>query len=52
MQSNPELAVIWGVGQKMWAKDFAGIYEALNKDWSEALKPTMDAVKGFYVYMT
>ncbi|XP_013381777.1 COP9 signalosome complex subunit 8 [Lingula anatina] len=39
--ANPELGNIWTIGQKMWQKDFAGIYEAINKDWSDNLKPTM-----------
>jgi COP9 signalosome complex subunit 8 len=43
--ATPELTQIWQVGQKMWVKDFAGTYEALNKEWSETVKPFMDAVR-------
>jgi COP9 signalosome complex subunit 8 len=42
--ANPELAQIWLVGQKQWLKDLPGSYEALNRDWSESLKPIMNAV--------
>lgn len=46
LQSNAELTQIWVVGQKMWQRDFAEIYESLNKDWSESVKPIMTAVQG------
>lgn len=42
--ANPELAVIWAVGQKMWQRDFPGTYENLKKEWSDGLRPIMDAV--------
>ncbi|CAG5132839.1 unnamed protein product [Candidula unifasciata] len=43
-QSNPELANIWLVGQKMWLKDYAGIYEASQKEWSDDVKQILLAV--------
>lgn len=42
--TTPELATIWAVGQKMWVRDFPGVYETLKKDWSEGIKPIMNAV--------
>ncbi|XP_071150680.1 COP9 signalosome complex subunit 8-like [Mytilus edulis] len=42
--STPELTNVWAVGQKIWQRDFPGIYEAFTKEWSEALKPVMDAL--------
>ncbi|CAC5401603.1 COPS8 [Mytilus coruscus] len=42
--STPELTNVWAVGQKIWQRDFPGIYEAFNKEWSESLKPVMDAL--------
>jgi len=45
-KANPELAVIWAVGQKMWQRDFPGTYENLKKEWSDGLRPIMDAVLG------
>jgi len=45
-KANPDLAVIWAVGQKMWQRDFPGTYENLKKDWSDGLRPIMDAVLG------
>lgn len=43
--SYPELGLVWAVGQRMWQRDFPGIYESLRKDWSESLKPIMDAIR-------
>lgn len=37
---------MWSVGQKMWQRDFPGIYEVLNREWPENLKPTMNALHG------
>jgi len=30
----------------MWQRDFAGTYEDLKKEWSDGLRPIMDAVLG------
>jgi len=43
--SNPELGQVWVVGQKMWTREYAALYEALKRDWTEALKPLMDALR-------
>jgi len=45
-KANSDLAVIWAVGQKMWQRDFPGTYENLKKDWSDGLRPIMDAILG------
>jgi len=39
--STPELNFIWNVGQKMWLRDFPGIYAALKQEWSEGIAPIM-----------
>ena len=46
LQANPELTSIWAIGQKMWSRDLPGIYEALNRDWSETVKPITAAILG------
>ncbi|XP_076441273.1 COP9 signalosome complex subunit 8-like [Babylonia areolata] len=43
-QANTELGLIWEVGQCMWKRNYPGIYEALKKDWSESVKPIMNAL--------
>jgi len=50
-KANPDLAVIWAVGQKMWLRDFPGTYENLKKEWSDGLRPIMDAVLGIIFEM-
>uniref|UniRef100_A0A2C9L716 CSN8/PSMD8/EIF3K domain-containing protein n=1 Tax=Biomphalaria glabrata TaxID=6526 RepID=A0A2C9L716_BIOGL len=44
-QNCPELVLIWHVVQKMWLKDYAGTYEALQKEWSDDVKNIMLAVE-------
>ncbi|KAK7111561.1 COP9 signalosome complex subunit 8-like [Littorina saxatilis] len=43
-QGNPELSLIWVVGQHMWKRDYPSIYESLRKDWSDSVKPIMNAL--------
>ncbi|XP_026119376.1 E3 ubiquitin-protein ligase TRIM63-like [Carassius auratus] len=48
--ANPELAAIWAVGQRIWQRDFPGIYTAIDAcQWSENILPVMEALraKGF-----
>ncbi|XP_060587818.1 COP9 signalosome complex subunit 8-like [Ruditapes philippinarum] len=40
----PELALLWAVGQKMWQRDFPGIYETIQKEWTDPYKDIMAAV--------
>ena len=47
-QSTPELNFIWNVGQKMWLRDFPGIYAALNQEWSEGIAPIMQKLTGIH----
>jgi hypothetical protein len=49
-KSTPELTNVWTVGQKIWVRDSHGTYESLNKEWSEQLKPIMDALLGKTIY--
>jgi COP9 signalosome complex subunit 8 len=44
--SHAELSFIWKVGQKMWQRDFPGVYAALNVDWSENVGNIMHAILG------
>lgn len=44
--SYAELACIWKVGQKMWQRDFLGVYTALTVDWSENVGYIMQALLG------
>ncbi|XP_050419353.2 COP9 signalosome complex subunit 8 [Patella vulgata] len=42
--SNTELNQIWAVGQKMWQRDYPGVYETLKYDWSDRIKPIMNSL--------
>lgn len=47
VQANPELAAIWAVGQRIWQRDFPGIYAAIAAfQWSENILPVMEALRG------
>lgn len=44
--ANPEMAGIWEVGQKIWLRDFPGIYASIAAhQWSENIQPIMEAVR-------
>ncbi|XP_048050006.1 COP9 signalosome complex subunit 8 isoform X2 [Megalobrama amblycephala] len=44
--ANPELAAIWAVGQRIWQRDFPGIYTAIAAyQWSESILPVMEALR-------
>ncbi|XP_065107612.1 COP9 signalosome complex subunit 8 isoform X2 [Paramisgurnus dabryanus] len=44
--ANPELAAIWAVGQRIWQRDFPGIYNAIAAyQWSENILPVMEALR-------
>lgn len=49
-KNTPELTNVWTVGQKIWLRDSHGTYESLSKEWSEQLKPIMDALLGKTTY--
>ncbi|KAA0715796.1 Tripartite motif-containing protein 54 [Triplophysa tibetana] len=45
--ANPEMAAIWAVGQRIWQRDFPGIYSAIAAfQWSESILPVMEALRG------
>ncbi|KAK1789106.1 hypothetical protein P4O66_015053 [Electrophorus voltai] len=45
--ANPELAAVWAVGQRIWQRDFPGIYSAIaGYQWSETILPVMESLRG------
>ncbi|XVE57562.1 hypothetical protein DITRI_Ditri04bG0100100 [Diplodiscus trichospermus] len=35
-ESQPELVAAWKIGQKLWTRDYAGVYEAIRGfDWTQ-----------------
>uniref|UniRef100_A0A8I5ZZ15 COP9 signalosome complex subunit 8 n=1 Tax=Rattus norvegicus TaxID=10116 RepID=A0A8I5ZZ15_RAT len=46
LQANSELGGIWSVGQRIWQRDFPGIYTTINAhQWSETVQPIMEALR-------
>ncbi|XP_056289702.1 COP9 signalosome complex subunit 8 [Pseudoliparis swirei] len=44
--ANPELPSIWAVGQRIWQRDFPGIYTTIAAfQWSENILPVMEALR-------
>ncbi|XP_014019352.1 COP9 signalosome complex subunit 8 isoform X1 [Salmo salar] len=44
--ANPELTALWAVGQRIWQRDFPGIYSAIAAhQWSENILPVMEALR-------
>ncbi|XP_023679653.1 COP9 signalosome complex subunit 8 isoform X1 [Paramormyrops kingsleyae] len=44
--ANPELIAIWAVGQRIWQRDFPGIYSSIAAhQWSESIQPVMEALR-------
>ncbi|XP_024901205.1 COP9 signalosome complex subunit 8 isoform X2 [Pteropus alecto] len=44
--ANSELGGIWSVGQRIWQRDFPGIYTTIGAhQWSETVQPIMDALR-------
>ena len=43
---HSELGGIWSVGQRIWQRDFPGVYSTINAhQWSEAVQPIMEALR-------
>lgn len=43
-ENQPEVVAIWCIGQKLWKRDYAGVYEAVRSfDWSPQIKPLIAA---------
>ncbi|XP_071400342.1 E3 ubiquitin-protein ligase TRIM63 isoform X1 [Centroberyx affinis] len=51
--ANPELTAVWAVGQRIWQRDFPGIYTAIAAyQWSENILPVMEALRVMDVQRT
>uniref|UniRef100_A0A8B9FVI1 COP9 signalosome subunit 8 n=1 Tax=Amazona collaria TaxID=241587 RepID=A0A8B9FVI1_9PSIT len=45
--ANAELGAVWSVGQRIWQRDFPGIYTTISAhQWSETIQPIMEALRG------
>ncbi|XP_076303952.1 COP9 signalosome subunit 8 isoform X2 [Tachypleus tridentatus] len=44
-QANPEIGNVWAVGQKLWNRDFPGVYLCLEQEWPEHLVSIMNVIQ-------
>ncbi|CAA0395173.1 Proteasome component (PCI) domain [Arabidopsis suecica] len=48
-ERKPEVVAAWGIGQKLWTHDYAGVYEATRGyDWSQEAKDMVAAFSDLY----
>ncbi|CAN6899724.1 unnamed protein product [Brassica oleracea] len=48
-ESKPEVAAAWRIGQKLWTRDYAGVYEAIRGfDWIQDAKDMVAAFSDVY----
>ncbi|KAM7250512.1 hypothetical protein ACFE04_022395 [Oxalis oulophora] len=46
-ENQPEVVAAWNIGQKLWTRDYAGVYEAIcGFDWSPEVKVIAAAFAG------
>ncbi|KAG8508243.1 COP9 signalosome complex subunit 8 [Galemys pyrenaicus] len=46
LQAHSELGGVWAVGQRIWQRDFPGVYTAIGAhQWSETVQPIMEALR-------
>ncbi|KAE8678009.1 COP9 signalosome complex subunit 8 [Hibiscus syriacus] len=46
-ESQPELVAAWKIGQKLWTRDYAGVYEAIRGfDWTQQTRVLVAAFSG------
>ncbi|CAI9770105.1 unnamed protein product [Fraxinus pennsylvanica] len=48
-ESQPEVVAAWKIGQKLWARDYAGVYEAIREfNWSPEAQGIVASFSEFY----
>lgn len=46
-ESRPELVAVWKIGQKLWTRDYGGVYGAIHGfDWSQEVQGLLVAFSG------
>nr|KJB21004.1 hypothetical protein B456_003G177600 [Gossypium raimondii] len=48
-ESQPEVVAAWKIGQKLWTRDYAGVYEAIRGfDWTQQTQVLVAAFSELY----
>lgn len=53
-ESQPEVIAVWKIGQMLWTRDYAGVYEAIRSfNWSPQIQPLVAAFEGssFFTFL-
>ncbi|KAK6935083.1 CSN8/PSMD8/EIF3K [Dillenia turbinata] len=46
-ENNPEVLAAWKIGQRLWTRDYAGVYDAIRGfDWSQQVQDLVAAFLG------
>ncbi|KAH7575676.1 hypothetical protein ACOSP7_004480 [Xanthoceras sorbifolium] len=48
-ENQPQVVAAWNIGQRLWTRDYAGVYEAIRGfEWSEEAQPLVAAFSELY----
>lgn len=48
-ERQPEVVAAWGIGQRLWTRDYAAVHEAIHAfDWSQQIQPLVAAFSEVY----
>ncbi|KAH9605623.1 hypothetical protein KSS87_002675 [Heliosperma pusillum] len=48
-ESQPEVVAVWSIGQKLWTKDYAAVYQAIRAfNWTAQIQPFVTAFSESY----
>lgn len=46
-ENNPQVVAAWKIGQRLWTRDYAGVYEDMRGfEWSQEVQPLVTALSG------
>ena len=47
-ENQPEVVAVWKIGQKLWTREYAAVYEALRSfNWTPQIQPLVAAFSGY-----
>lgn len=49
-ENQPEVVAVWKIGQKLWTREYAAVYEALRSfNWTPQIQPLVAAFSGYFI---
>lgn len=50
-EGRPEVVAVWRIGQKLWTRDYVGVYEAIREfSWTPEVQPIVASFAGKLVH--